>query len=132
MTAASLLPGARACEFPALHLKIVHPWTRPAVAGDSFAVLWMRFEDVIADDRLIGVETPVARTAEINGVDGRGPVDIPIPAGRDLAVGDHRRSLRLMHLLEPLELARQYPLRLVFERSGTVVAALNVEPGRFF
>lgn len=120
------LPQARAaCEFYSARLRILQPWTR-ATGPDDFAIVCMRFEEVTAADRLIGVETPVAAGAQIGGLAARSTVDFAIPAGVDTELDEAGSFVRLTGLHHPLELGRTYPLKLVFEHGGTVSADLDV------
>lgn len=125
------LPAARACEFYALHLRITHPWTRASEPGARSAVVCMHFDEVTHPDRLIAVASPVAEAAEMGGVPAGGPVDLAIPADQLTALTEAGRHIRLIGLRHPLEMARAYPLTLVFERSGTVDASLTVDYARF-
>jgi len=122
-----LAPQARACEFFSSNLRIFHPWTRATEAGAAFAVVCMKFDEVLHDDRLIGVETPLARGAEMGGA-GAGPrVDFAIRAGAESLLSEAGTHLRLVGLTQAIEVARAYPLKLVFERGGEVNTLLNVD-----
>lgn len=127
-----LAPSAsRACEVQAEFLRVVHPWTRATAPGDATAVLCMRIDEVTADDRLVGVDTPVAGDAQLV-LDGRVvPLDLPLAAGSQLEMHDRGVHLRLTGLRHPLQTGRSYPLRLQFARSGDVLATLSVDYERF-
>jgi copper(I)-binding protein len=125
------LPSARACEFFSTNLRITHPWTRATAEDASFAIVCMKFDDVRQADRLIGVETPVAGRAEMGGPGGGPAVDFFIPEGRETLLGETGTHLRLVDLKLRLQVAREYPLLLTFEKSGTVNATLNVDYTRF-
>jgi copper(I)-binding protein len=127
MSALLVSPVSRACEFWTTGLRILQPWTRATTAGDPFAVLCMRFDLVTASDRLIGVETPVASGADMGGIGARPAVDFAIAAGVDSALDEGGTFIRLLGLRHPLELARTYPLKLVFEKGGVVNADLDVD-----
>ena len=137
---ALLAPAARACEFFSPTMRILHPWTRASEPGASTAVVCMRFDEVSRDDRLIQVRTPVAAAAELGGValDGSGSrnnagtgLDFPIPAGRESALSEGGRFVRLLGLRHPLEVGRSYPLTLIFEQGGVVDATLTVDFASF-
>lgn len=125
--------AARACEYFSPTLRITHPWTRATPMGAPFAVLAMRFDEVTQDDRLLAVETPVAELVVYVAGSAVQAVDLPldIPAGRETVLVDTGPHLRLLRLTQALEVARSYPLRLVFEKGGTVKALLNVDYARF-
>ena len=105
----------------------VTPWTR-ATAGDATtAVLCMRFDEVAEDDRLVGVETAVARGAEMGGPEAGRAVDLAIPKGSQLELHEQGPHLRLTGLLQPLQVGRDYPLTLHFQKSGVLLARLSVD-----
>ena len=135
------LPSARACEFFARNLRITHPWTRASAPGATSAVVCMRFDEVTLSDRLIGVESPVAESAEMGGltmggltmggVPVPGPVNLAIPADQLLTLTEAGPHIRLIGLRHELAVGREYPLTLVFERSGSVQTSLSVDYARF-
>lgn len=128
---ASLVLPARACEYNSSNLRITHPWTRATDGDTRTAVLCMKFDEVRQDDRLIAVQTPVAEGVEMGGTQAGGAVDFAIPAGRETLLSEAGPHLRLLGLKFPLEVARSYPLTLVFQRGGAVEATLNVDYTRF-
>lgn len=136
----SALPwhNANACEYFSPTLRITHPWTRATPMDAPFAVLGLRFDEVTQDDRLLAVETPVAEAVVYvpgptpEGAAGQAlALPFDIPAGQDTVLADTGPHLRLLRLTQPLEVARSYPLRLVFEKGGSVKALLNVDYPRF-
>ncbi len=118
---------ARACEFFTTTLRITHPWARATEGDDTSAIVSIKFDQVLETDRLIGVETPVAQGAEMGGVAGSRQVDFLIPKGEETNLGETGIHLRLTGLNHPLEIARTYPLRLIFEKSGAVEADLSID-----
>ena len=125
--AALLLPPARACEFFSTHLRIYRPWSRATAEGDAFAVLCMRFDEVRLPDRLIRVETPVASAAELSGPARGRAIDLAIPAGLETELTETGTFIRLTGLKHPLELGRNYPLKLVFQHGGVVDADIDID-----
>lgn len=125
--AALVLPPARACEFFSTHLRIWRPWSRATAEGDAFAVLCMRFDEVRLPDRLIRVETPVAAGAEMSGAASGRAIDFAIPAGRESELSETGTFIRLVGLKHPLELGRNYPLKLVFAHGGVVDADIDID-----
>jgi copper(I)-binding protein len=117
---------ARACEFCASTLKIIHPWTRATAPGERMAKLCMSFDEVTEPDRLIGVRTPMAGRVELAGTKSR-RVDLAIPAGRTTVLTEAGVHLRLLDLTQPLEVGRAYPLTLEFARGGEVIAGFEVD-----
>jgi copper(I)-binding protein len=126
-----VLPSARACEYFSPTLRVTHPWARASAPGASTAVVSMRFDEVSQDDRLVGVQTPVASGAEFAGPGAEPGLDLPIPSGRETLLSETGLHLRLTGLQLPLEVGRSYPLKLTFERGGVVNATLNIDYARF-
>jgi len=125
------LPPARACEFFGPTLRVTHPWARASMPGDTEALVSMVLDEVSEDDRLVGVETPVAAAADLL-VDGRpAPLDLAIPAGRETRLDAEGRQLRLTGLRQPLDVGRAYPLTLHFAKGGPVKASLSIDLQRF-
>jgi periplasmic copper chaperone A len=124
---ALLAPAARACEFFGANLRVMHPWTRATAEGATTAQVNLKFDQVTQDDRLIGVETPVAEAAEVAGAEPGAGVDISIPAGETTLLGEGGAIVRLVGLKMPLELGRSYPMKLVFDKGGVIDATLNVD-----
>ena len=125
---ALLAPSARACEFFTTTLRVTHPWARATMAGRGRgAIVSMVFDEVSASDRLIGVSTPVAEAAELGGQGGTRALNFAIPQGRTSALSEAGVYLRLVGLRHSLELARAYPLTLVFEKGGTIEADLSID-----
>lgn len=125
------LPAARACEYFSPTLRVTHPWARASAPGARTAVVSMKFDDVLQDDRLIGVQTPVASGAEIAGPGAEPGVNLLIPNGRETLLSEGGLHLRLTGLQLPLEIGRSYPLKLTFERGGVVNATLSIDYARF-
>jgi copper(I)-binding protein len=128
-----LSPWARACEYFVPTLRIIHPWTRATPAGATSAIVSMQFADVVTDDRLVQVRTPVALGADMGGRVSRDRVDFAIAAGLPSELSETGTYLRLTDLQHPLELGRSYPMTLVFEQGGSVDATLSIDytPRRF-
>jgi copper(I)-binding protein len=122
---------AQACEFFASTLRVTHPWTRASVDGDSSAIVCMKFDEVQQDDRLIGVETDLASGAEMGGLGARAEVDFAIPRGQETVLSERGTFVRLVGLLQPLDVGRSYPIRLRFEKGGVLRADLSVDFARF-
>lgn len=123
----ALLPAARACEFYTDTLRVTHPYCHATEPGAAEAVVCMKFDEVSRSDRLVGVSTPVARSAEISGALARPVVDFEIPAGEETWLHERGTWLRLTGLRHPLPVGRAYPLQLDFEHGGTVLATLTVD-----
>lgn len=125
---ASITAGrARGHEIITSTMRITHPWSRATAPGAAFAVLCMKFDEVSANDRLVLVETPVARGAELGGTAAGPVVDFPIRTGEETYLAETGTYVRLVDLAHPLELGRIYPLRLGFEKGGTYVTTFSID-----
>lgn len=129
--ASLLLPKARACEFFATSMRVLHPWTRASAAGADSVALYMKFDEVTQADRLIGVRTPVAEGARMAGPAFAGKtaqgVDFAIAKGSAAEFTEAGTHVRLTGLRHPIEVGRAYPLQLVFEKGGTINAQFEVD-----
>jgi len=126
-----LLPSARACEFYSDNLTIVHPWTRASAQGATSAVVSMGFKDVVRSDRLVDASSPLAEGVELGGRGERRAIDFLVQEGQSPELSETGVHLRLTALRHPLEVGRQYPLTLVFEKTGPIPTQLTVEYTRF-
>ena len=122
-----LAPSVRACEFFSSNLRIYRPWSRASVAGATTAMLSMTFDEVREDDRLVHVETPVAEAAALGGIGAAARIDFAIPEGRESVLHESTTYVHLLRLRHPLEVAREYPLTLFFERGGAVAADFDID-----
>lgn len=124
--------SARACEFFSANLRIVHPWVRASVDGATTAALNLTFDQVTRPDRLIGVSTPVALSAELVGSPHGPSVDLAIPADRETVLSEADLHIRLIGLTRPLQVGRTYPMHLLFEAGGAIAASISVDYARLF
>ena len=122
---------ARACEFFASTLRVTHPWTRATGDDDTTAIVCMRFDEVRVDERLIGIETPLATGAELGGARAGQRLVVDIPRDRETLLSEHGTFIRLTGLLTPLEVGRAYPMNLLFAVAGPLRAELTVDYARF-
>ena len=125
-----LLPAAQACEFYSTWMRIYQIWARETHLSDGVAPIYMQFDEVIRSDRLIGIETPIAEGADMvtGGVASR--LDLAIPLGQVTLLEESGNFVRLLGLRQPLELSREYPLKLIFEHGGVVHADLDINYDR--
>lgn len=126
-----LLPSAHACEFYSDNLTIIHPWTQASAEGATSAVVSMGFKDVVHSDRLIDASSPVAEGAELGGRGEGAAIDFLVQEGRTPELSQAGVHLRLTGLKHPLEVGRQYPMTLVFAKTGPIPTQLTVEYTKF-
>ncbi len=125
------LPSARSCQLPMGNFVLVHPWARATAPDATEASVCMGFEEVEAEDWLIGASSPVAESAEMGGEGQNKAVKFRIAKGQSSALSEAGTYLKLVGLKFPLEAGRSFPLTLVFEKSGTTETRFSVDFPRF-
>lgn len=132
---AMLLAGpACAQDVKAGTILIEHAWARAAATANSAAYLTLENAGT-EPDRLIGVATVAARSAELHSssVDAQGvasmrPVQaVELPAGGQAQLAPGGLHIMLMGLTQPLEVGQHFPLSLTFEKAGSVTVEVAVE-----
>lgn len=135
---ALLLAGgsSRAHEYTVKELQIGHPYARPTVAHQPGGAAYLSIENRGGKaDRLIGVATPAAKSAQIHTMSMDGNVmkmreagEISLPAGAKVEMkpgsGYH---IMLMGLTQPLKAGDRIPLTLSFEKAGKAEVSVVVE-----
>lgn len=125
---AALSQAAAAHDYTTGKMKVLHPWTDPTPAGTASAPLRLRIVEILADDRLLAAETPVAARIEVLSADAE--PGIALVNGQDLKLGDQDGRggprLRLHGINTELFFGREYPLILHFANAGTVEAGLII------
>ncbi len=135
VTALGLGPAARADEYALGQLLVQHPWARASIgqakAGAAYLVIVNRGEAV---DRLVAVETPVARRAAVyihlleEGVVKERPVGpIEIAPGEPAVLRPGELHIMLFGLEAPLEEGTRFPLTLIFEKAGSMEVQVEVQ-----
>lgn len=125
---------ARARDYTAGDLAIMHPWTRAAGARANGAA-FMRLRNTGAQpDRLISASTPAARVVELHTMIRDGDVmrmrpvtDIAVAPGQTVELRPGGFHVMLIGLTGPMAQGGRVPLTLRFERAGEVQVELSVE-----
>ena len=116
-------------------IEIVHPWTREtAGAIEATVEVYMTIKNRgRAADRLLGVETPLAKSVEIMDLPEQGDmrrVDrIAIEAGESTELLPSGAKLRLTGVARPLPAYDTFPMTLIFEHAGRIMIEVLVEEG---
>lgn len=99
-------------------------WIRGTVQGQNATGAFMEITGKSAV-RLVGVSSPVAKTAEVhhmtmeNGVMKMFPVaGVDVPAGKTVRLAPGGYHVMLMNLQKPLNAGDKVPLKLTFESAG--------------
>ncbi|MES2830542.1 MAG: copper chaperone PCu(A)C [Pseudomonadota bacterium] len=126
--ASVLLPvPALAHEYYAKSFKIIHPWALPAERSEKTAAVYVKFEEIFDGDRLVGVRTPLAEAVEIRQAGRSDTVPtLDLPAGKTIDLQPQGTHLLMVNLTGSLEMGRNYPMTLQFEKSGNIAVQLSV------
>lgn len=96
-------------------------WIRGTVQGQNATGVFMELTGK-SNTRLVGVSTPLTKTAEVhnmkleNGVMKMFPVDgIDVPAGKTVRLASGGYHVMLLNLQKPLNAGDKVPLQLTFE-----------------
>lgn len=133
----TMLAGpALAHEYRLGSLEIAHPWARATAPGQPVAAGYLAVTNNGAEaDRLVSVETPIARAAELhdmaieNGIMKMRQVQggIELPAGETVELAPGGLHVMILGPKDPLVAGERVPLSLVFEKAGTIEVELAVE-----
>jgi periplasmic copper chaperone A len=127
---------AFAQEYRIRDLTIDHSWTRSTPPAAKTAAGYMTVtNNGSVDDRLIGVRTPAAKTAELHRSEQKDGVmqmrrqenGVPIPAGSTVELAPGGYHIMMTDLSAPFVRGKDVPLTLVFEKAGEVAVELRVE-----
>jgi len=126
---------AQAHDYSVGELQIEHPWSRemPPSAPSAAAYFVVHNQGAEAD-RLLGVQTPVAGTAELHQVthaDGLMKMQqvssVEIPAGGAATFAPMGYHVMLFNLKQSLRDGERFPLTLTFEKAGAVEVEVAVQ-----
>jgi copper(I)-binding protein len=133
LLATSLLANAHEYQVGQLHID--HPWSRemPPVAPTA-AAYFVVHNKGDTDDRLLGVDTPVAGKAEIhehahvNGLMKMQQVhNVVIPAGGEVKFAPMGYHVMLFNLKQQAQAGDRFPMTLTFEKAGPVTVDVAVQ-----
>jgi periplasmic copper chaperone A len=119
------------------NIGIAHPYSLPTPAGATTGGGYIRelSNKGAADDRLVGASSPAADHVELHTMSMDGDVmrmrqvpGIVIPAGGhvDMAPGNGYH-LMMIGIKQPLKVGDKVPVKLTFEKAGTVDVELLVQ-----
>ena len=127
---------AFAHEYRVRELAIDHPWTRATPPSARTAAGYMTLiNNGSVDDRLVGVRTSAAKTAELHRSEEKDGVmqmrrqdnGIPIRAGSSVELAPGGYHIMMTDLSAPFVRGKDVPLTLIFEKAGEVAVELRVE-----
>src|SRR5205807_9886971 len=120
-TALLLVAGAAAAQTGSVEVK--DAWARATPGKADIGAVYLTLEAPVAD-RLTGLSTPVASTAQVhtmtmeNGVMKMRPLaGLDLPAGRPVTLDPGAMHIMLLGLTGPLRPGQSFPLTLQFEKA---------------
>lgn len=124
---------AQAHDYYAKLFHIFHPWAEPTEPGVADTDVYVKFDEIMADDKLVGAKTLLAERVELRGPVGAAEgdpgallPDIALAPGTDVELRPGTSRLVLKNLRLPLAWGRSYPMTLEFEKSGVVFVMVSV------
>ena len=105
-------------------IKVTDAWVRATVPGQKVAGAYLEIRSG-SNARLVGVRTPVAKTAEIHSMSNVGGVmkmrrlkGLDLPAGQSVRLEPGGNHIMLLDIKKPLDAGERVPLTLVVEQKG--------------
>lgn len=128
VAAACVAGQAIAHDYQVESLFIDHPWARAMPTTATTGATYFRIDNNgEVDDRLLGVETPAAKSAELHEhVHAEGlmkmqkAADLTIGAGESVTLEPGGYHIMLMNLQQPLVDGEKFPMTLRFEQAGSI------------
>jgi copper(I)-binding protein len=126
---------AGAHDYALKDLLIGHPSARPTPPGARVGGAYFTVENRgRAGDRLVRVESAVAGAAELHSMAMEGNLmkmrplaALDVPAGAKVVLAPGGYNVMLVDLKRPLVAGQAFPIRLTFERAGTIEVSAQVE-----
>ncbi len=116
-------------------IKVEQAWARASAGNAATGAAYMTVIGGTQPDRLIGVSTDVAATAEVhesftdNGVMKMRPVaGLQIPPGQTITFAPGGYHVMMMGLKRPLLAGQSFPLTLRFEHAQPIAVEVRVRP----
>jgi periplasmic copper chaperone A len=129
----TVLPGADRVK--ADGIMVEQAWARATPGNATMAAAYVTVTAGAQPDRLVGVSTPVAATADVHqslsdaGVMKMRPVPaLAIPAGATVAFSPGGYHIMLTGLKKPLVAGESFPLTFRFERGQPITVEVRIRP----
>lgn len=117
-------------------LTIEHPWARATAPTAKTGAVYVKItNNGKTEDRLIGVAVDRAERTELHsnkledGVMKMRPIEggLALPAGQTVELKPGGNHIMLVNLKQPLNEGEEVPLKLTFEKSGTIQVDIIVQ-----
>ena len=113
-------------------VRVSDAWARATILASRPGAAYLTIESA-AEDRLLGVTTPVAGHVMIHAVEKDGDVSrmkhietLELPAGQRVTLAPGTMHLMLMGLQDKLSEGTAFPVTLSFEKAGEVTVDVSV------
>lgn len=113
-------------------IRVFDAWARATILASRPGAAYLTIESA-AEDRLLGVTTPVAGHVMIHAVEKDGDVSrmkqietLELPAGERVSLAPGGMHLMLMGLKGKLSEGTAFPMTLSFERAGEITVDVSV------
>lgn len=130
-------PAAFGQEVRAGSLAVLHSYARPTAPSQPTGAGYLSVVNTGADDRLVSASAPVAQSVQLHSMRMEGDVmrmrevaAIELPAGQTVELKPGGWHLMFIGLKTSLAAGQSFPVKLKFEKAGTVTVEMKVEaPG---
>ncbi len=113
-------------------VRVFDAWARATILASRPGAAYLTIESA-AEDRLLGVTTPVAGHVMIHAVEKDGDVSrmkhietLELPAGEQITLAPGGMHLMLMGLQDKLSEGTAFPMTLNFEKAGEITVDVSV------
>jgi len=128
-------PAALAADAALGDLRIVKPYVLATPPGATTAGAYLTIENKGTRDRLVGASSPAATAVEIHTMQNdrgvmkmRAVWQLEVPSRGRVALVPGGVHLMIVEPKAPLREHERFPIRLKFERAGSVDVEFEVEP----
>jgi copper(I)-binding protein len=126
-----LIAGGAAAQTGSVAVK--DSWARATPGKAEIGAAYLTLESPVPD-RLTGLSTPIAQTAQLHTATMEGGVmkmrplaGLDLPAGQAVTLKPGATHIMLLGLNQPLHPGQSFPLTLHFEKAGTREVSVSVE-----
>ena len=130
---ASLVLAGLGIQAARAQVSVDHAWSRATPPHVTTGVLYLTLTSPIAD-RLVGITTPMAQTAELHQTEMTGTMSqmrgmdggLVLPAGKPVSLSPGGYHVMLMGLKAPLKAGESLPVHLTFQTAPPVDVVAQV------
>lgn len=119
---------------PPTPFQVDHPWARASAGNARNGAVFLTLTGKGAPDRLTGVSSPAAESADLHeSIDDKGVMKmrpaagLDLPPGKPVTLAPGGYHVMLMGLKAPLKTGDTFPLTLRFEHAPAMTVTVTVE-----